>query len=98
AGLMYLLFALFIVWSTDKGAYFIGNAIGKHKLAPNVSPNKTVEGFIGGIVCALVIGGGFYYFAELPVNIALVLALLVFLSIFGQLGDFVESALKRFYG
>lgn len=42
--------------------------------------------------------GGFYYFAELPGNIALVLALLVFLSIFGQLGDLVESALKRFYG
>ncbi|EAW0570638.1 phosphatidate cytidylyltransferase, partial [Listeria monocytogenes] len=98
AGLMYVLFALFIVWSTDTGAYFIGKAIGKHKLAPNVSPNKTVEGFIGGIVCALVIAGGFYYFAELPGNIALVLALLVFLSIFGQLGDLVESALKRFYG
>ncbi|EAC4383646.1 phosphatidate cytidylyltransferase, partial [Listeria monocytogenes] len=42
--------------------------------------------------------GGFYYFAELPGNIAFVLALLVFLSIFGQLGDLVESALKRFYG
>lgn len=42
--------------------------------------------------------GAFYYFAELPGNIALVLALLVFLSIFGQLGDLVESALKRFYG
>lgn len=98
AGLMYVLFALFIVWTTDTGAYFIGKAIGKHKLAPNVSPNKTVEGFIGGIVCALVIAGGFYYFAELPGNIALVLALLVFLSIFGQLGDLVESALKRFYG
>ncbi|MCB2813734.1 phosphatidate cytidylyltransferase, partial [Listeria monocytogenes] len=78
--------------------YFIRKAIGKHKLAPNVSPNTTVEGFIGGSVCALVIAGGFYYFAELPGNIALVLALLVFLYIFGQLGDLVESALKRFYG
>ncbi|WP_239254204.1 phosphatidate cytidylyltransferase [Listeria ilorinensis] len=98
AGLAFVIFALLIVWSTDTGAYFIGRAVGKHKLAPHVSPNKTVEGFIGGIVCALVIAGGFYYFADLPGNLILIFFALIVLSIFGQLGDLVESALKRFYG
>ncbi len=98
AGLYYVIFALLIVWSTDTGAYFIGRQFGKHKLAPHVSPNKTVEGFIGGIICALVIAGGFYYFADLPLSITVILLGLVVLSIFGQLGDLVESALKRYYG
>lgn len=97
AGLSYVIFALLIVWSTDSGAYFIGRAIGKTKLAPHVSPNKTVAGFVGGIVCALIFAGGFYYLADLGMPIALLLVLLVILSVFGQLGDLVESALKRFY-
>ncbi|EUJ33550.1 phosphatidate cytidylyltransferase [Listeria floridensis FSL S10-1187] len=98
AGFYYVLFALLIVWSTDTGAYFIGRAIGKHKLAPHVSPNKTVEGFIGGIVSALVVAGGFFYFFDLGDNFVAVFLGLIVLSIFGQLGDLVESALKRFYG
>ncbi|EUJ60900.1 phosphatidate cytidylyltransferase [Listeria fleischmannii] len=98
AGLYYVIFALLIVWSTDTGAYFIGRQIGKRKLAPHVSPNKTVAGFVGGIVCALIVAGGFYYFADLPLAIGLILVALIVLSIFGQLGDLVESALKRYYG
>ncbi|MBC1521132.1 phosphatidate cytidylyltransferase [Listeria aquatica] len=98
AGLYYVLFALLIVWSTDTGAYFIGRQFGKHKLAPHVSPNKTVEGFIGGIVSAIIIAGGFFYLMNLSGNIGLVILALIVLSIFGQLGDLVESALKRFYG
>lgn len=97
AGLSYVIFALLIVWSTDTGAYFIGRAIGKAKLAPHVSPNKTVAGFVGGIVCAVVIAGGFYYFADLGISWVLILILLIILSVFGQLGDLVESALKRYY-
>lgn len=55
AGLSYIFYALFLIWATDSGAYFIGRAFGKRKLWEHISPNKTVEGAIGGIVCALVV-------------------------------------------
>ena len=45
AGLVYIFYSLFIIWATDSGAYFIGRAIGKRKLWPEISPNKTIEGF-----------------------------------------------------
>src|SRR5690625_7621694 len=59
AGLNYLLFVLFIIWSTDTGAYFFGRALGKRKLWPEISPNKTIEGAIGGIVMGCIVGGIF---------------------------------------
>ena len=71
SSLFILFLALFIVWSTDSGAYFIGRKFGKTKLIPSVSPNKTVEGSLGGIACAIIVG---------------------------QLGDLVESSLKRHFG
>ena len=55
AGIDKVLLALFIVWATDSGAYFIGSQFGKKKLLPRVSPNKTVEGSLGGIACAIVV-------------------------------------------
>ncbi len=55
AGLSYIIFALLVVWSTDSGAYFTGRKLGKHKLWPEISPNKTIEGFVGGIVIAVII-------------------------------------------
>ena len=51
--LVYIFYSLFIIWATDSGAYFIGRAIGKRKLWPEISPNKTIEGFIGGIISAV---------------------------------------------
>ena len=53
-GKYYILLAFVIAFSADTGAYFIGRAFGKHKLAPIVSPNKTVEGAIGGILCSIL--------------------------------------------
>ncbi|MBC1563983.1 phosphatidate cytidylyltransferase [Listeria booriae] len=98
AGLEYVIFALLIVWMTDTMAYFVGRSLGKHKLAPNVSPNKTVEGFVGGIVFAVLIAGGYYFYMDLPGEILVIILIIIVLSIFGQLGDLVESALKRYYG
>jgi len=96
--LVALLYALFIVWLTDSGAYMIGRKLGKHKLAPHISPNKTWEGSIGGTVVATIVVSIFWYF--FPVGhfslFTMVILTLLF-SIVGQLGDLVESALKRYY-
>lgn len=99
--LIVLLFALFIVWATDIGAYMIGRQIGKRKLIPEISPNKTVEGAIGGVVSALVVAliyllifPGKEYFG-LPSGILFLCT--AFFSCAGQFGDLVESAIKRHY-
>ncbi|AIE59684.1 phosphatidate cytidylyltransferase [Bacillus methanolicus] len=97
AGLTYVFYSLFIVWATDSGAYFIGRAMGKNKLWPEISPNKTVEGFIGGIVCAVIVAVLFVIFTDIDASIIELMIITVFLSIFGQIGDLVESALKRHY-
>lgn len=96
-GLIYIFYSLFIVWATDSGAYFIGRAIGKNKLWPEISPNKTVEGFFGGIVCAIIVAVLFVIFSPIETSVVKLLVVTVFLSVFGQVGDLVESALKRHY-
>ncbi len=97
AGLTYIFYALFIIWATDSGAYFIGRAIGKTKLWPEISPKKTVEGFFGGIASALAVAVLFVYFSDIDATLLQMLWVTTFLSIFGQIGDLVESALKRHY-
>ncbi|WP_312097933.1 phosphatidate cytidylyltransferase [Niallia sp.] len=94
--LAYLIYSLFIIWATDSGAYFIGRAIGKRKLWPEISPNKTVEGFFGGIISALVVGVLFSVFGYIEWSIGFAFTTII-LSIFGQIGDLTESALKRHY-
>ncbi len=98
AGIPVLMFALFVVWATDIGAYFCGMKFGKNKLAPHISPNKTIEGSIGGILCAVVVAGIYLIFWPLPYNIVVMLLLTVIFSIVGQMGDLVQSAYKRHYG
>lgn len=99
AGVVYIFFALFVIWATDSGAYFTGRAFGKRKLAPHISPNKTVEGSLGGLVCSLIVAFLFYKFTGLGDNLTAGKLFIVtaILSAAGQLGDLVESALKRFY-
>lgn len=96
-GLVYIFYSLFLTWATDSGAYFIGKAFGKQKLWPEISPNKTVEGSVGGILCALVIGVLFVFFTKINVNFFSFLGITAVLSIFGQIGDLAESALKRHF-
>jgi phosphatidate cytidylyltransferase len=100
SGIVMVLFALFIVWSTDSGAYFIGRQFGRHKLIPSVSPNKTIEGALGGIVCAAIVAVimGIFLKTQLPVMPLWLLAILtVAFSVIGQLGDLVESSIKRHF-
>lgn len=100
-GLNKVFFALFIVWATDIGAYLIGRQIGRRKLLPRVSPNKTIEGFIGGILSAVVVALIFLIFDKSLLagySLGMMLLLVVIFSIFSQFGDLVESAIKRHFG
>ncbi len=96
-----VLFAIGIVWATDIGAYLVGMRFGRRKLLPKVSPNKTVEGFLGGIVSAVVVAVIFMLFNKsLYAGYPFwgMLLLVVIFSIFVQFGDLVESAIKRHFG
>lgn len=93
-----LLYGMLIVWITDSGAYMIGRKLGKHKLAPRISPNKTWEGSVGGTVAATVILAIYLYFFPVGDGLVTMIILTLILSIMGQLGDLVESSLKRYYG
>ncbi|MFB6466673.1 phosphatidate cytidylyltransferase [Cytobacillus sp. Hz8] len=96
-GLQYLFYSLFIMWATDSGAYFFGRALGKRKLWPEISPNKTVEGSIGGILSALVVAILFALFSDIDHSFLTIMIVTVVASVFGQIGDLVESAFKRHY-
>lgn len=96
-GLHILMYALFVVWSTDIGAYMVGRQYGKTKLAPHISPNKTVEGSLGGILSAVVVSAIYLLFWPLNYNMLTMLILTVIFSMVGQMGDLVESSYKRFY-
>jgi phosphatidate cytidylyltransferase len=93
-----LSFFFLVLMGADTGAYYTGRAIGKHKLAPNISPGKTWEGVAGGMLAALAFAtvAHFWFFRELPLKWALPLAAVM--MILGVLGDLAESALKRSAG
>jgi phosphatidate cytidylyltransferase len=90
---LYLLVWVFIVtWATDIGAYFAGRAFGRRKLAPSISPGKTVEGLYGGIAAAALLGGAWVIGMELGMPL-LILAPIFALA--AQAGDLFESRMKR---
>jgi phosphatidate cytidylyltransferase len=90
-----LSFFFLVLMGSDTGAYYVGRAVGKHKLAPKISPGKTWEGVAGGVVAALALAtvAHFWFFKELPLKWALPLAAVM--AVLGILGDLTESALKR---
>lgn len=98
-GHYWLLSALAAVWAADTGAYFAGRYLGQHKLAPRVSPNKTIEGLLGGVIAGTVASVGFSMLtgargADLS-KVALVAAVAILFSV---IGDLFESLLKRHVG
>lgn len=95
-GAQLLMFLFLMVWSADIGAYFVGKSIGKRKLMPNVSPGKTLEGFLGGVVfaCVMVSLAGFFIGWSYEQYI-LVLPVTVLITTISVLGDLNESMFKR---
>ena len=121
-GALYLLFLMLLVWCGDIAAYYVGRAMGKHKLAPRISPGKTWEGAAGSVVGAVVLGVLLFHYlgpiasafarvhllsvgAGIPAAVApwlfphtpvwFVVLFAVCVNVAAQLGDLVESALKR---
>lgn len=95
-GIYHLLFVFALVWSADIGAYFVGKRWGKHKLAQYVSPGKTIEGTIGGIICAMLVATLILWYAQLSLKILPFAYVLVLLTVlFSVVGDLFESMMKR---
>jgi phosphatidate cytidylyltransferase len=91
-GLDLLVWAFIVTWSTDIGAYFAGRRFGRRKLAPAISPGKTVEGLYGGVAAATLFGGAWALATGLGIAL---LALAPVLAIAAQAGDLFESSMKR---
>ena len=104
-GIFLVLFCLGIAWYADAGAYFIGRVFGKHKMAPVLSPKKTIEGAVGGFVISMIISlGSAYIYADVLryrpgginyLNMAVITAVCILMSMFG---DISFSTVKRQYG
>ena len=95
----YIIYLFLITTMTDTFALFTGMFIGKHKLAPEISPKKTVEGAIGGSIMGTIIATAFYV-TVISSSVPLVFLILITLALtaVGQIGDLVFSAIKRYYG
>ena len=96
--LNYLLYLLLITTLTDTFALISGTYIGTHQLSPTISPNKTIEGLIGGVLMGTFVATTFYFTVmNHQISLVLLIFVTVFLSIVGQLGDLVFSSIKRTY-
>ena len=116
AGAFYLLYLLLVVWAGDIFAYFVGKSVGRHLMAPRISPKKTWEGAAASLVASVAVGWALFHYA-LPLSSALlrvglierrdgifgleqpamapIIVLTIILNIAAQLGDLVESLIKR---
>ncbi|XID75644.1 phosphatidate cytidylyltransferase [Alkanindiges sp. WGS2144] len=93
----WLMYVFTLVWGADSGAYFAGRALGKHKLAPHVSPNKSIEGLIGGLALTvmIILAVAFTQLDLTPVALTSFIALSIFTVLASVQGDLFESMVKR---
>ncbi len=98
-GAKLVLYVCLIVWAADSGAYFAGKSMGKRKMAPNVSPNKTIEGLVGGIITAILVGWGASIWFDIEFSSPQVMIVITLITVvISVLGDLVESMFKRVSG
>lgn len=98
-GAKLVLFVCLIVWAADSGAYFAGKSLGNHKMAPAVSPNKTIEGLVGGLIAAGIVGWFFSDWFSIQFTSVPVMLVTIFVTVvISVLGDLVESMFKRVSG
>jgi phosphatidate cytidylyltransferase len=100
AGTVLVMFPIAVTWATDTGAYAFGRMFGRHKLIPSVSPSKTIEGALGGLVLSIL--GTWAYvalllkpLAHLSLTSAGIVVVAIVIGVVGQIGDLAESLLKR---
>lgn len=93
-----LTFYFLVLMGSDSAAYYTGRAVGRHKLAPEISPGKTWEGAAGGMLTSIAVAviAHYTFFKELPLSLAVLLAMIM--NVLGVVGDLCESALKRGVG
>ena len=89
-----VLYLFFFIWASDTGAYFSGRAFGKRKLFERISPNKTIEGFLGGLIASALVGIAAHHFLG-GISLISWMCIGAFVSITSTLGDLFESMLKR---
>ena len=94
-GMLWVALLLCVIFGGDTGAYYVGTYLGRHKLAPAVSPGKTIEGAVGGLAVNLAVGAAFkaLFLPDLPWGLSIIFFMIV--GITGQVGDLFESQLKR---
>ncbi len=97
--ILYLVYVMLATFMSDTFAHFFGTQIGKHKLCPQISPNKTVEGMIGGVFFGTFLSTMFFItFVNELANVYLVIIISLTLSLAAEFGDLVFSSIKRKYG
>jgi len=95
-GIYMLLFLFVLIWGADSGAYFVGKKWGKNKLAPHVSPGKTLQGLLGALITSAIIMFSAFFLFDIPRSLWLGATLLSLVTVlFSVLGDLFESMLKR---
>jgi len=90
-----IIFLLLVVWTGDTAAFYTGKIFGKHKLSPRISPNKSIEGALGGMFGSIIVSAVAHFTFLKQINLANSISLGFLLNVFGQLGDLTESLLKR---
>jgi len=95
AGRMLMLLLFLVIWADDTFAYLVGRALGRKRLFPSISPKKTLEGSVAGLVGSLLVAWGFAHWFWHTARLETVILLAGLVAFFGQLGDLAESAMKR---
>lgn len=98
SGRIYIFYLVFVTWAGDTGAFYVGSLMGKRPLCPSVSPRKTVEGSVGGLVCSVLASGLAKLWFWEGLGAVEIVAMGVGLGVMGQIGDLCESMLKRGFG